>query len=214
MIPTELHIKLVVYNADAADGLHAAALKILDEAEATVDPDKAEYLYRAYWCVLAVDAAYARFRAFSLDAQTEAVHALPDMYLEWRLLMEDLKWIGREEEGPFQRLAMLSPGAMAGDLVQQTAEQTATKEGLQFYIRRDEEGAWTTAVGGIAPPQRDEGRLQSIWRRLQSAITWASEAAAQVEVSVAPVAISAPTCEWRHNDLVSGDPIATVAPQA
>lgn len=170
MIPSEVHINLVVYDAEAAaSGLRVAALKLLRAAERSADADSADYLHRAYYCVLALAALYERFQTFPLEDERKAAQALPALCGNWRYLMGDL------EQPQFPALAMLGADSMAGSLVQDTVERRVAQgeRVLQLLVERDENGAWAAAVDARPEPSPAEDALALIGRHAARVIEWA-----------------------------------------
>lgn len=169
MVPTEVHIQLVVYDAQAMAGLRIAAINLLKAAQRSVDPDAIEYFHRAYFCVVAAEAAYARLQGVTIEHQSEAVHALPDLCRDWCGLMEDMRWPERAEEAAFPGLSSLCAGHVVGDLVEDAVRRSSSTEerALQFLLDRNDRGEWVAGVDALAPPAFVESRLLSLWRRLQ-----------------------------------------------
>jgi hypothetical protein len=168
VIPTEVHINLVVYDTGAAaSGLRVAALKLLRGAERSADPDAAEYFYRAYYCMLALAAFYERFETLSLENEAEAANSPPALCGNWRYLLGDL------EAEEFPALAMLSPHSVAGDLVEETTQRSAQGEHvLQFLVERDEKGQWAAAVDALPEPSLAEDALDFIWDHALRIAEW------------------------------------------
>ena len=168
MIPAEVHISLVVYDADAAaSGLRVASQKLLNSAERSADVETADYFYRAYYCVLALADFYERFQTVSLDSEAEAANAMPALCANWRYLLGDL------EAEEFPALAMLSTDSVAGDLVEQTAQRAAQGEPvLQFLVERDELGQWAAAADALPEPSLAEDALDFIWDHAAQIAEW------------------------------------------
>jgi hypothetical protein len=190
--PSEVHINLVVYDAEAAaSGLRVAALKLLGAAERSADPDAVEYFYRAYYCVLALAALYERFQAFPLNSEAAAAHALPALCGNWRYLMGDL------DQPQFPTLTMLGAADMAGGLVQESVEQRAAhgERQLQLRVERDENGEWAAAVDARLEPSVAEDAFASIGRHVARFIEWVKHRSARAGVSggAGDPALPAPT---------------------
>lgn len=166
MIPTELHIRLIVYDATAAAGLRAAALHVLKAGECSATLEVEEYFYRVYRCILAVEAAYESFQSFSLDSDGAAVQMLPNLCADWRDMVHGMKWSECAED-MFGKLSLLSAGAVIGDVVgafdAQKSERSACA--LHFVVDRDANGEWTAAAA--QPQGRAESVLQWSCRRLR-----------------------------------------------
>jgi hypothetical protein len=168
VIPTEVHINLVVYDADAAaSGLRVASQKLLNSAERSADVETADYFYRAYYCVLALADFYERFQIVSLDSEAEAANALPGLCANWRYLLGDL------EAEEFPALAMLSSDSVVGDLIEQTAQRCAQGEPvLQFLVERDEDGQWAAAADALPEPSVADDALDFVWDRAAQIAEW------------------------------------------
>lgn len=133
LLPTELHIKLVVHDDDAMEGLRVAAQRILQAARQNRDPDVAEYLYRTYYCVCTAAAGYARLQALSLDHEIDAVKAVPDLCRDWCFLVDD-----DERAVPFPALTAFNSNGAFDRLLEQQGEKLVDQEGaLRFLLARD-----------------------------------------------------------------------------
>jgi hypothetical protein len=161
VIPIEIHIRLVVYDIEAAAGLRAAAPKLLDAAERSADAGAADYFHRAYFCVLAVADAYERLQSVCLDNEVEAAQALPALCANLSRL------IGNPLEDAFPQLALLSPATRVGELMNEAVAQRGPDAPLQVFLQQDEEGGVQSAVNAQSASEAVEATLASLWRRLR-----------------------------------------------